>query len=502
MTKWVYRFGDGTAEGRAEMKNLLGGKGAGLAEMNNLELPVPPGFTITTEVCTYYYMNGKSFPAELRKQVGEALAEIEQSCGARFGDPGNPLLVSVRSGARVSMPGMMDTVLNLGLNDRVVEGLARQSGDERFAYDSYRRFIQMYGQVVLGIENHFEELLENHKLDNGVLLDTDLSAEDWRTLVAGFKDLVAQELGRPFPEEPRDQLWGAIGAVFGSWMNPRAVTYRRLHDIPADWGTAVNVQAMVFGNMGADCATGVAFTRNPSTGDNEFYGEYLVNAQGEDVVAGIRTPQHLTIAGKKVTKSALPAMEEVMPEVLGELYRVRQALEDHYRDMQDIEFTVQRGKLWMLQTRSGKRTAQAALKIAVSLVEEGVIDREEAIRRVDPASLDQLLHPALDPKAKTTTTILTRGLPASPGAASGKVVFSAEEAESLAARGEAVILVRIETSPEDIHGMHAARGILTARGGMTSHAAVVARGMGRPCVSGAGDLRIDHAARTMAVLGH
>ncbi|HKM70542.1 MAG TPA: pyruvate, phosphate dikinase [Stellaceae bacterium] len=496
MTKWVYRFGDGTAEGRAEMKNLLGGKGAGLAEMNNLELPVPPGFTITTEVCTYYYMNGKSFPAELRKQVGEALAEIEQSCGARFGDPGNPLLVSVRSGARVSMPGMMDTVLNLGLNDRVVEGLARQSGDERFAYDSYRRFIQMYGQVVLGIENHFEELLENHKLDNGVLLDTDLSAGDWRTLVAGFKDLVAQELGRPFPEEPQEQLWGAIGAVFGSWMNPRAVTYRRLHDIPGDWGTAVNVQAMVFGNMGSDCATGVAFTRNPSTGADEFYGEYLVNAQGEDVVAGIRTPQHLTIAGKKANKSALPAMEEVMPGVFDELRQVRHILEDHYRDMQDIEFTVQRGKLWMLQTRSGKRTAQAALKIAVSLVEEDVITREEAIRRIEPASLDQLLHPTLDPKAKTV--VLARGLPASPGAASGKVAFSADEAESLASRGEPVILVRVETSPEDIHGMNAAKGILTTRGGMTSHAAVVARGMGRPCVTGAGDLRVDYAARTIA----
>jgi len=495
MTKWVYRFGDGAAEGCADRKNLLGGKGAGLAEMSHLGLPVPPGFTITTEACSYFYAHGKSFPAELREQVECALAGIEHSLGARFGDPDNPLLVSVRSGARVSMPGMMDTVLNLGLNDRVVEGLARKSGDERFAYDSYRRFIQMYGQVVLGIENHFEELLENHKLDRGVLLDTDLSADDWRTLVAGFKDLVAEELGRPFPEEPQEQLWGAIGAVFGSWMNARAVTYRRLHDIPGDWGTAVNVQAMVFGNMGADCATGVAFTRNPSTGANEFYGEYLVNAQGEDVVAGLRTPQHLTIASKEANKSALPAMEEVMPEVLNKLYAVRRTLEDHYRDMQDIEFTVQRGKLWMLQTRSGKRTAQAALKIAVSLVDEGLIGRGEAIGRIDPASLDQLLHPTLDPKAKTT--VLARGLPASPGAASGEIVFTAEEAESHASRGEAVILVRIETSPEDIHGMHAAKGILTTRGGMTSHAAVVARGMGRPCVTGAGDLRVDYAARTM-----
>jgi pyruvate,orthophosphate dikinase len=496
MTKWVYRFGDGAAEGRADMKNLLGGKGAGLAEMSNLGLPVPPGFTITTEVCTYFYAHEKSYPAELRDQVADGLATLERSLGARFGDANNPLLVSVRSGARVSMPGMMDTVLNLGLNDQAVVGLARKSGDERFAYDSYRRFIQMYGQVVLGIDHHhFEELIENHKLETGASLDTDLSAEDWQAIVSGFKEVVSQEHGQAFPQDPEEQLWGAIGAVFGSWMNPRAVTYRRLHDIPANWGTAVNVQAMVFGNMGSDCATGVAFTRDPSTGANAFYGEFLVNAQGEDVVAGIRTPQHLTIAGKEANNSALPAMEEVMPEVLTELHEVRRTLEDHYRDMQDIEFTVQRGKLWMLQTRTGKRTAQAALKIAVSLVEEGVIDREEAIRRIEPGSLDQLLHPMLDPSAKTT--VLARGLPASPGAASGKVVFSAEEAESFAARGEAVILVRIETSPEDVHGMHAAKGVLTTRGGMTSHAAVVARGMGRPCVAGAGDLRIDYEARTM-----
>jgi pyruvate,orthophosphate dikinase len=497
MTKWVYRFGDGAAEGRADMKNLLGGKGAGLAEMSNLGLPVPPGFTITTEVCTYFYAHEKSYPTELKDQVADGLAALERSLGARFGDANNPLLVSVRSGARVSMPGMMDTVLNLGLNDQAVVGLARKSGDERFAYDSYRRFIQMYGQVVLGVDHHhFEELIENHKLETGANLDTDLSGEDWQTIVSGFKDVVSQESGRPFPQEPDEQLWGAIGAVFGSWMNPRAVTYRRLHDIPADWGTAVNVQAMVFGNMGPDCATGVAFTRDPSTGTNAFYGEFLVNAQGEDVVAGIRTPQHLTIAGKEANNSALPAMEEVMPEVLTELHKVRKTLEEHYRDMQDIEFTVQRGKLWMLQTRTGKRTAQAALKIAASLVEEGVIDREEAIRRIEPGSLDQLLHPMLDPTAKTT--VLARGLPASPGAASGKVVFSADEAESFAARGEAVILVRVETSPEDIHGMHAARGVLTTRGGMTSHAAVVARGMGRPCVAGAGDLRIDYEARTIS----
>src|SRR5258707_1578718 len=501
MTKWVYGFGDSAAEGRADMRNLLGGKRSGLAEMSNLGLPVPPGFTITTEVCTHYYAHGKSYPPELREQVAEGLAALERSLGARFGEADTPLLVSGRSGARVSMPGMMDTVLNLGLNDQAVIGLALKSGDERFAYDSYRLFIQMYGQVVLGIDHHhFEELLENHKLDSGANLDTDLSAEDWKTIVSGFKDVVTQQWGRSFPQEPAEQLWGAIGAVFGSWMNPRAVTYRRLHGIPADWGTAVNVQAMVFGNMGEDCATGVAFTRNPSTGANEFYGEYLVNAQGEDVVAGIRTPQHLTLAGKRANKSTLPAMEEVMPAVFAELSKVRATLEKHYRDMQDIEFTVQQGKLWMLQTRTGNRTAPAALKIAVEMVKEGVIDKTEAVRRIEPASLDQLLHPMLDPKAKKA--VLARGLPASPGAASGTIVFSADEAEMRAGKGEGVILVRVETSPEDIHGMHAARGILTTRGGMTSHAAVVARGMGRPCVSGAGDLRIDYAARTMTVSNH
>ena len=500
MTQWVYSFGGGKAEGRADLRNLLGGKGAGLAEMSNLGLPVPPGFTITTEVCTHFYASGKSYPAELKAQVEQGLKHVESTVGAKFGDAANPLLVSVRSGARVSMPGMMDTVLNLGLNDTTVEGLAKRASDARFAYDSYRRFIQMYGHVVLGVDHHhFEELLELHKEDRGLTLDTEVSADDWKKLVQAYKAKVLEELGKPFPQHPVEQLWGAIAAVFGSWNTQRAVTYRKLHNIPEEWGTAVNVQAMVFGNMGDDCATGVAFTRNPSTGTNEFYGEYLVNAQGEDVVAGIRTPQHLSLAGKKANKSTLPAMEEVMPPLYRELDAVRRKLESHYRDMQDIEFTVQQGRLWMLQTRSGKRTAAAALKVAVDMVGEGLIDRREAIRRVDPGSLDQLLHPTLDPKAPRQ--VIARGLPASPGAAGGRVAFSADEAEHRASKGDRIILVRVETSPEDIHGMHAAAGILTARGGMTSHAAVVARGMGRPCVSGASDLRIDMQARTMTVRG-
>ncbi len=498
MTQWVYRFGEGKADGRAEMKNLLGGKGANLAEMSNLGLPVPPGFTITTEVCTYFYQNAKAYPAGLEGDVKSALGSVETQVGRKFGDADNPLLVSVRSGARVSMPGMMDTVLNLGLNDKTAAGLAKRTGNPRFAYDSYRRFIQMYGHVVLGVDHHhFEELLELHKEDRGVSLDTELGAEDWQKLIEAYKAKVKEELGEAFPQDPLRQLWGAIGAVFGSWLTARAVTYRKLHNIPENWGTAVNVQAMVFGNMGDDCATGVAFTRNPSTGANEFYGEFLVNAQGEDVVAGIRTPQHLTIAGKKANRSTLPAMEEAMTAVFGELDGVRKRLESHYRDMQDIEFTVERGKLYMLQTRSGKRTAQAALKVAVDMVGEGLIDRRQAVSRIDPASLDQLLHPTLDPKAPRQ--VIARGLPASPGAAAGRAVFTADEAEDRGARGEKVILVRTETSPEDIHGMHAAVGVLTTRGGMTSHAAVVARGMGRPCVSGAGDLRIDEAARIMKV---
>jgi pyruvate, orthophosphate dikinase len=498
MAKWVYSFGNGKAEGRADMKNLLGGKGANLAEMSNLGLPVPPGFSITTEVCTTYYANERKYPAELDGQVAAALKKVEEITGRKFGDAKVPLLVSVRSGARASMPGMMDTVLNLGLNDRTVEALAAETGDPRFAYDSYRRFIQMYGDVVLGIDHHhFEEILEGHKANCGVSLDTELTAANLKDLVAAYKKKVRGELGRDFPSDVHEQLWGAISAVFSSWMNQRAITYRRLHGIPEDWGTAVNVQAMVFGNMGDDCATGVAFTRDPSTGENLFYGEYLVNAQGEDVVAGIRTPQHLTIKGKQANKSKLPAMEETMPEVFKQLAGIREKLEAHYRDMQDIEFTVQRSKLYMLQTRTGKRTAAAALKIAVEMVKEGLIDEAEAVKRIDPQALDQLLHPTLDPKAQRT--LLARGLPASPGAASGTLVFSADEAEALAGKGQHVILARVETSPEDIHGMHAARGILTTRGGMTSHAAVVARGMGRPCVSGAGEIRIDYKAQTLSV---
>ncbi len=500
MTQWVYRFGSGNAEGSAAMRELLGGKGANLAEMCNLALPVPPGFTLTTEVCTEYYGQGRTYPESLRGEVTLGLRWIEGMVGSRFGDSENPLLVSVRSGARVSMPGMMDTVLNLGLCDRTVEGLAVRSGDRRFAYDSYRRFIQMYGDVVLGVEHHrFEDLLEQHKEERGAVYDTDLTAADLEELVGQYKALVKDVLGRDFPQDVDEQLWGAIGAVFASWMNQRAVTYRKLHGIPESWGTAVNIQAMVFGNMGPDCATGVAFTRNPSVGAKEFYGEFLVNAQGEDVVAGIRTPQPLTTAARKSNGDSLPAMEEVMPRVFKELEEVRGRLESHYRDMQDIEFTVQRGKLYMLQTRSGKRTAQAALRIAVDMVAEGLLTEAEAVARIDPAALDQLLHPTLDPKAKRD--VLTRGLPASPGAASGLAVFSADEAQDLAAQGKAVILVRSETSPEDIHGMHAARGILTSRGGMTSHAAVVARGMGRPCVSGAGDIRVDHGKSEFTVKG-
>jgi pyruvate,orthophosphate dikinase len=498
MSHYVYRFGGGISDGAAGDKNLLGGKGANLAEMASIGLPVPPGFTISTEMCARYYTEGESFPDSLRAEVANGLAHIEGLTGKSFGDAADPLLVSVRSGARVSMPGMMDTVLNLGLNDATVEGLAAISGDPRFAWDSYRRFIQMYSDVVLGLPHHaFEEALEIAKEDKGVHLDTELEADDWRRLTARYHELVEEHWGRAFPQDVHAQLWGAVGAVFGSWQSERAKVYRRLNGIPGDWGTAVNVQAMVFGNMGETSATGVAFTRNPSTGERAYYGEYLINAQGEDVVAGIRTPQYLTRSAREAAGAKAASMEESMPEVFGELARVFDLLEAHYRDMQDIEFTVERGKLFMLQTRSGKRTAKAALRIAVDMAGEGLISEEEAVLRVDPQALDQLLHPTLDPAAERH--VIAKGLPASPGAASGAAVFDADTAEKRAALGEKVILVRVETSPEDIHGMHAAQGILTARGGMTSHAAVVARGMGRPCVSGSSAVSIDLSARLMRV---
>jgi pyruvate,orthophosphate dikinase len=500
MTKWVYGFGSGAADGRADMRALLGGKGANLAEMSNLGLPVPPGFTITTEVCTYFYKNNQQYPADLRPAVEAALARVGELAQGKFGDPARPLLVSVRSGARASMPGMMDTVLNLGLNPKTVAGLAKQTGDERFSYDSYRRFIQMYSGVVLEIDHaHFEEILENEKEDKGVELDTDLDADDWKRIAEAYKAKVQQVLGRPFPDDVNEQLWGAIGAVFGSWMGARAKTYRRLNNIPEDWGTAVNVQAMVFGNRGPTSATGVAFTRDPSTGEPTLYGEFLINAQGEDVVAGIRTPQSITKRAREAIGSRRPSMEESMPVAFAELSRIASTLEAHYRDMQDVEFTVQEGTLFMLQTRTGKRTAKASLRIATEMVREGLITEEEALLRVDPTALDQLLHPTLDPNAPKE--LIASGLAASPGAASGEAVFTADEAEHAAADGRDVILVRLETSPEDIHGMHAAKGILTVRGGMTSHAAVVARGMGRPCVTGAGTLKVDAERGTMAAGG-
>ena len=499
-TKWVYGFGGGGAEGDASLKNLLGGKGANLAEMASLGLPVPPGFTITTEVCSEFYANDRKYPDGLKAQVEAALAKVGETVGMKFGDKSNPLLVSVRSGARASMPGMMDTVLNLGLTDETVEGLAKLSGDPRFAYDSYRRFIQMYSNVVLELDHHaFEELLETYKEEHDYFLDTEMSADDWVKVIAGYKKIVEEQRGKPFPQDPEEQLWGAIDAVFGSWRNDRANTYRRLHHIPESWGTAVNVQAMVFGNMGETSATGVAFTRDPSTGDNHYYGEFLINAQGEDVVAGIRTPQTLTKRAREAQGEDELSMEEAMPEAYAELVKVFEKLEHHYRDMQDIEFTIQDKKLWMLQTRNGKRTAKAALKIAVDMCKEKLLTEEEAVLRVDPHSLDQLLHPSLDPDAPRDQVL--SGLPASPGAAVGEVVFNSDEAERLAQEGKAVILVRVETSPEDIHGMHAAKGIVTARGGMTSHAAVVARGMGRPCVCGAGDLKIDKSETFFTVAG-
>ncbi|MBN2090529.1 pyruvate, phosphate dikinase [candidate division KSB1 bacterium] len=500
--KYVYQFGAGKAEGGADMRNLLGGKGANLAEMANIGVPVPPGFTITTEVCTAFYENNKQYPQELEGQVLAALQAVEKIMGKKFGDTKDPLLFSVRSGARVSMPGMMDTVLNLGLNDETVKGLIEKTGNERFAYDSYRRFVQMYSDVVMGCKaeredehDPFEEIIDAKKKARGVKNDTDLSAQDLKELVSEFKAMVKSRFNKNFPEKPMDQLWGSVGAVFGSWNGARAITYRKLNGIPEHWGTAVNVQAMVFGNMGDDSATGVAFTRDPATGLNQFYGEYLINAQGEDVVAGIRTPHPVNKAGK--TDPSLTSLEEEMPAVYKELETIYHNLENHYKDMQDIEFTIQQGKLWMLQTRTGKRTAAAAIKIAVEMVGEGLIDKKTAVYRVAPEQLDQLLHPMFDPKAKKQ--ILAKGLPASPGAASGKAVFTAEKAIERKEAGEKVILVRLETSPEDIGGMDAAQGILTARGGMTSHAAVVARGMGKCCVAGCGALEINYAKKEFKV---
>jgi pyruvate,orthophosphate dikinase len=500
MTKWVYAFGGGRADGRADMVEKLGGKGANLAEMSAIGLPVPPGLTIVSEACAFYYSNGRSFPDGLKAAVVEGLQVVERLTDRKFGAAKRPLLLAVRSGSRVSMPGMMDTVLNLGLNEETVEALAEDSGDPRFAWDSYRRFIEMYGGVVLGLGHDiFEEILEDEKARLGRALDTDVSAEEWRGVVARYKEMMDEELGESFPEDPMAQLWGAVGAIFSSWMNPRAITYRLMHNIPSDWGTAVNIQAMVFGNLGNVSATGVAFTRNPSTGENALYGEFLVNAQGEDVVAGLRTPQSITERSRIDTGSEKPSLEKLMPEAYRDFVSVCHRLEAHYRDMLDLEFTIERGKLWMLQVRSGKRTAKAALKIAVDMVEEGLISAEDAVDRIDPASLDQLLHPTIDPAARRD--VIGSGLPASPGAASGEIVFTSESAVAADKEGRKVILVRTETSPEDIHGMHAAQGILTTRGGMTSHAAVVARGMGLPCVCGVGSLRVDMRNRELIAPG-
>ena len=498
MPKWVYQFNSSNCEGTLSQKPLLGGKGANLAEMGKLGLPVPPGFTITTEVCTEFYKNNQKYPDDLKIQIEDAIRNIEKILGKNFGDVNNPLLVSVRSGARVSMPGMMDTVLNLGLNDKTVLGLIKKTNNETFAYDSYRRFIQMYSNVVLEVDHYnFEDLLDNYKLTKGVLSDTDLKAEDWKIIISNYKDIIKKNTKKDFPQDSHEQLWGAISAVCKSWQNQRAKTYRKLNNIPEEWGTAVNIQSMVFGNMGNDCATGVAFTRNPSTGENSFYGEYLINAQGEDVVAGIRTPRNITKKARLESSSEDLSLEETMPEAFNELTKIYKKLENHYRDMQDIEFTIENKKLWMLQTRSGKRTAKASIKIAVDMVSEKLITKDEALLRIDPKILDTLLHPTLDPKAKKN--VIVKGLPASPGAATGKVTFNADDAEQMKANNQNTILVRVETSPEDIHGMHAAVGILTCRGGMTSHAAVVARGMGRACVSGAGNIKIDYTNKIFKV---
>ena len=497
-SKFVYAFADGFAEGSAEMTDLLGGKGANLAEMCRMGLRVPPGFTLTSDVCTFYNANKGAFPDGLKAEVEGAMARLSEDMGLYLGDKEKPLLVSVRSGARASMPGMMDTVLNLGLNDVTVAALAAKTGDARFAWDSYRRFQQMYGDVVMGISHDFfEDIIDDYKFENALSLDADLEADDWQEISGKFAAMIEREAGRPFPQDPQEQLWGAIGAVCNSWNNQRATTYRRLHDIPDEWGTAVTIQSMVFGNLGDQSATGVAFTRNPSTGENALYGEYLMNAQGEDVVAGIRTPLYLTKAARQAAQMADLSLEEELPDVHSELVAIFTLLESHFKDMQDVEFTVQNGRVFILQARAGKRTVEAAIKIAVDMVAEGMIDETEALLRIEPASLEHLLHPTLDPRARMK--VLTKGLPASPGAASGEIAFSADRAEALAAQGKDVVLVRMETSPEDIHGMYAARAILTSRGGMTSHAAVVARGLGRPCVSGAGQLHIDNDRRTAQV---
>lgn len=501
-TKLVYFFGNGKAEGTSKMKDLLGGKGANLAEMTNLKIPVPPGFTITTAVCLDFYKNGKKLPTTLRKDVLKNLGRVETIMGKKFGNRHNPLLVSVRSGSRASMPGMMDTILNLGLNDETVQGLIENTGDARFAYDSYRRFVQMYSDVVLGVDKiTFEHMIEQTKDDKGLQLDTQLTADDWKLLVKKFKERVHKVTGKEFPSDPLEQLWGAISAVFESWMNKRAIEYRRIHALPEDWGTAVNVQSMVFGNLGNDSATGVAFTRDPNTGAKRFFGEFLVNAQGEDVVAGIRTPQPINKAAKKAHQAKQKiSMEEIFPKIYSELTAIYKRLEKHYRDMQDIEFTIEKNRLWMLQTRSGKRTAQATIKIAIDMVREKLITEKEAILRVQPQQLDQLLHPTLDPKAEKR--VIARGLPASPGAASGQVVFTSEDAADEVGRGKRVILIRLETSPEDIHGMSISQGILTTRGGMTSHAAVVARGMGKCCIVGCGEIRINSETQKFSVGEH
>ena len=494
MSQYIFTFGEKKSKKILNARNTLGGKGANLAEMARLGLPVPPGFTISTKICEIFYKNKKKLNSKFNNEIKKELKKIEVKTKKKFGDNKNPLLVSVRSGSRVSMPGMMDTILNLGLNDKTVNALSKKTLNERFAKDSYRRFIQMYGNVVMGVESHlFEEMIDSYKLTKGVLSDTELNADDWNGLIKNFKNLIFEKVKKNFPQDVYEQLFGAIRAVFLSWQSKRAKTYRKLNHIPEEWGTAVNVQSMVFGNMGDDCATGVAFTRNPSTGENKFFGEYLINAQGEDVVAGSRTPRYITKKSREDAGSKEKSMEEIMPKVFKELKNIFIKLEKHYKDMQDIEFTVENKKLWMLQTRNGKRTAKAAIKIAVDMVKEKLISKKEAILRIDPNTLDTLLHPTLDEKVEKK--VIAKGLPASPGAASGKVVFTADEAERMNNQKEDTILVRVETSPEDIHGMHAAKGILTARGGMTSHAAVVARGMGRPCVSGSGEINIDYETK-------